>query len=1134
MLERATSPQAAVRELLGEPPLWWNCCSEAVRVDPAWLSSRRCEELSAWLDATAPDQDTASVAPADHALFLARALAAPEGGSEDHDAVLLRLTEVWEQSGLLCADAVSGPAQPSGKGLADLSPCLARGLSVVFERSQHLRASAGSSATRLGAESVLVIAALLMASLEPRRRPAVRVPVVFGRSAGPDGRTALTEGATGVLELREFPPGPAGLYPDPRAMAGVRSPNGQFAAALGHAWRLAGPRREGRCVLWRIVLSDEPAAPAQIEGPSLGAAFALGLRELLRHPPSGRPGIAWLRGVFYGLRPRTAVTGALDGGERLLKVSDMDAKLLAARRRGLRLVVPEANRLDAAKAPEPGDVRFAATLRQADRHARRFRTGRLAVALSLVAASGAGAAVVTHQDAVEMARLTTAHRLVDVSQSLLASDTGLAALFAAQAYREHPDQLTRTALFQAVTASPHLADSMQASGTVSALSSSADGRVALAGTQQGDVEQWTLTGTKVGPARRLGRLPGTVTAVAADADGSTVAAIDRGTVQVWATAQPVATPRISSGQRPTTVAVSPSGRFVAVTTTTDQFDTPRTLWVLDRATGGTGHFDLDLHADPSATAFSDDTHVVAFESGYGGWERISLPELARVAGSTVGFGVHNQASALAPDGGHFTYTNGATAIPVWASDGAPDIDHPSLHAQTQAGHPATALALSHGGSWAAEAVGSSIYVSRTTAPDQSAPAPVVLTGAGTVTRGALAFLGGDGNRLISASGDMLSLWDLAQYSRIATPARATIPLSCNGCRGPGVFLSPDGRSAAVIDGNGVSLDVEKLQPPGTGWKTSATADGILGDQGFAAALWQNDGSGLIVVSPQDGSAQILSAAGGFGITGAWQPVPSPLQLPDAAAVLQFLPDGRQVAQIDNSGTIRFRDTMTGKVLRQLDGPRDMAPTAEGSGNRSPGWAALDTKADHAAVIDSGSLEHRTEKVVVTDTATGRSRLLSGSGAVGVAFAADHLLIQRANGTLEVWTSAGDRLLNTLQGTPDTSVGPVVGGTLLAEKPLDDTVRLIDLQSGQTFGTLNLPHGSKDRSTGMAFSADGTELVTATESGGDATGDVGTLITWKLDPSAWLRAACEAAGRNLTPDVWTQYLGTQAPSDLRCA
>ncbi|WP_053729511.1 hypothetical protein [Streptomyces sp. WM6378] len=1131
VLDGATSPQAAVQDLLGARQLWWQCCSEAVRTDPSWLSDRRGEDLHAGLNATVPGRATGSVTTADHAWLLARALTATEDRDGEHAGALDRLAQAWERSGLVSAQAAPGPAQLSGKGLESLPPHVADGLRAVVGRIQARRHTTVEQPEATGPAGVLVIAALLMAGAEPRG-PRVSVPVVFGRSAGPTGQAAVAEGATGVLELRAFPAGPAGLYPDPRAMAGVRSPNGHFAASLGHAWNAAGARREGRCVLWRLVLSDDPMPPARIEGPSLGAAFALALRDLLRRPPSRRPSMAGLRGVFYGLRPRTAVTGALDGGERLLQVSNMNAKLLAAHRKRLRLVAPEANRLDVTRAPEPGDVKFAATLRQADRYARRFRTGRLAVALALVATAATTGAIVTQQDQAAAQRLAAAHRLAQVSQSLLSSDAGLAGLFAVQAYRHTSDSLTRAALLQAVVASPHLAGGVQASGPVSALGSSADGRAALAGTQQGEVEQWTLTGTRPGPAKLLGRLPGSVTSVAADTDGGTVAAIDHSTVRLWVASQQTAAPQLPAGQSPTAVAVSPSGRFTAVAAASGTFADPPTLWVLDRTTGSTRHVDLSLASAASHIAFSDDSTPVAFESGYGSWERISLPALARTAGSTVGFGVHNQASALAPDGSHFSYTNGAATLPVWSSQGVPDIDKPPLLAQTQAGHPATALAVSSGGTWAGEAVGSSIYVSRTDASGQNLSAPITLAGAGVVSRGALAFLGGDGVRLLSASGTVLSLWDLGQYARIATGAGTTIPRSCNGCRGPRVSLSPDGRSAAVIDGNGATLDLQGLDPSGAVRKSFSVNGPLMTGQGFAAALWQDDDR-VVVVSAQDGSAEILSASQGFRITGSWPPVPYPLQLSDPASLLRLLPDGRQAAELDTSGAILFRDVATGKVLRRLDGPRDMAPTGGGTRALSQGWAALDATAGHAAVIDMSSLDLKTDKVVVTDTATGRSRPLPGTDALGVAYAGDHLLVQRGSGDLEVWTAAGDRHLNTLEGEPRTSVGPAVGEEVIAEKSDDDTIRLIDLTSGHTFGTLQLPPGGKAESTGLAFSADGTELVTATESRGDVTGNVGTLITWQLNPDAWARAACASAGRDLTPDVWSQYMGSSAPSNLRC-
>ncbi|MFF0010859.1 WD40 repeat domain-containing protein [Streptomyces sp. NPDC005374] len=1143
VLKDATSPQGVVNELLGERQLWWKCCSEAVRADPSWLLSAQAKDLAEWIDSTAPDRPPAdSMTPARHAYLLAQALSAPEGRTAEHDDALTRIRSAWGRSGLLSANAAPGPAQPSGRGVRDLPPDVAERLNAVIERLSHLPVADDEGGRSAGPDGVLMIGALLMAGAEPRRRPLVRVPVVFGGAAQHNGQGAEEAGATGVLELREFPAGPPGLYPDPRSMTGLRSTNGQFATALGRAWAVAGPRRGLRCVLWRVVLTDPPGPLLQIEGPSLGAAFALGLRELLRHPPSRRPSVAWLRGVFYGLRPRTAVTGALGHGERLVEVSGMESKLLAARRKGLRLVAPTANRPHAAHAPEPGDVKFAETLRQADRYARRFRTARLAIVLSLVAAATTSGVVVQYREAEARNRLATAHQLADVSEDLLQSDVGLAELFAERAYRHHPDPLTRRALFRAVTASPHLAGSVRASGTVSAVASARDGRGAVAGTQDGYVEQWTLSGTVFGDHKRLGRLPSPVKAVAADSTGETVLATDGTTVRVWAEGVRAAAPRIPAGQQPTAVAVSPSGRFVTVTTTTSGFGIPPTLWVLDRDLGETRRLDLkDMDTNADAVAFVDDMNVAVLEADYGTWNRISLKRLSRTAGSTLGFGVHNVGFALAPDGSHFTYSNKGSPLPIWPSKGAPDIDKPALQAKTEPGNPA-ALAVSRGGSRVAAAIGTTIRVTRTNAPNKTASEPIALPGAGTVTEDALTFVGDSDSKLISASQDTLSLWDLNQHSRIAKTATATIPNSCEACNAPRVSVSPDGRDVAVLDGNESSLAVQRLGLPGEDPRQRRLPQ-VLKLPGLSELLWQPDSSRLFVVAP-DGSAEILARGRDeWRIAGSWPAVPNPLQLSDPPALLRFLPDGRKVAEVDTSGTVRFRDADSGKVLHQVPGPRAMAPKADsGFTARSRSFVALDPQAAHAAVFDYGDpLKDPRPQIHVIEIATGRIRTIPASGTTGVAYAGERLLVQRSGGALELWTASGSQRLDTIEGTADTAFGPVVGGDLVAETTSEDnTVRLLDLSSEAALGALTLPEDNKPQSTGMAFTADGTNLVTATEAPNAATEaeaaadrGLGQLTEWRLDPSDWIRTVCSSTGRELEPDEWEQHMGSEGPSALRC-
>ncbi|MEV1023195.1 hypothetical protein [Streptomyces sp. NPDC050264] len=1130
------SPQGAVHELLGERQLWWKCCSEAVRTDPSWLRSGRAGDVAAWIAATVPDRASDSMTPALPAYLLALALSAPEGGAAEHDEALARVRNAWAGSGLLSAVAAPGPAQPSGRGLDGLPADVVERLNAVLERVPQLP---GSEDERSPAPNgTLTVDALLMAGCEPRRRPLVQVPVVFGETDRPDDEEP---GATGVLELREFPAGPPGLYPDPRFMTGLRSSDGQFATALGRAWATAGPGRGSRCVLWRLLFTDRPTPPARIEGPSLGAAFALGLRELLRYPRTRRPSVAWLRGVFYGLRPRTAVTGALGNGERLTGVSGMESKLLAARRKGLRLVAPAENRTGAAHAPEPADVKFAETLRQADRYARRFRTARLLTALALVAAALTSGVVAEHRASEARTRLTTAHRLADVSENLLHSDVGLAGLFAERAYRQHADPLTRRALFRAVTASPHLAASVRATGTISSVAASGDGERAFAGSRGGDVDLWSLDGGRfAGHHLRLGRLSGPVETVTSDSDGEIVAATDRRTAKVWAYGKTSAAPRLPTGQRPTALAVSPSGRFVAVTTTTSEFEVPCTLSVLDRDSGRTRHLELDdMTSDPSALAFDGDAELVVIEYAYGTWNRISMKRLARTAGSGVGFGVHNSAAALAPDGSHFTYSNKGSPLPIWPSEGKPDIDKPKLTAETEPGSPA-ALAVSRGGTHVATAIGSTLRVSRTHAPGGKAAGPLALPGAGPVAQGALAFVGSGGNRLVSASRDVLTLWDLEQHTRIARAAEVAIPGSCLGCSAPRVSVSPDGRDAAVLDSEGTRLSTLRLGLPGAQQRQMPT---VVRLPGFAELLWRPDSERLIVVAP-DGSAQILARGRVWRPVASWPAVPNPLRLSDPPALLRYLPGNRTVAEVHSSGTVRFRDAKSGKVLREVPGPRSMAPTASSRAVLSRSYVALDARGSHAAMLDWPSLDDSDPLIRVIDTESGRIRTIRAAGARGITYADDRLFVQRANGALELWAASGDRRLGTVEGAPDPAVGPVTGGELVAGTTSDDhTVRLLDLDSESALGTLPLPEGNKASSTGLALAADGTKLITATEADysetddpepdGPATDDMGQLIEWRLDPRVWIRTVCSSAGRELRPQDWEQHMGTKAPPTLRC-
>ena len=42
-----------------------------------------------------------------------------------------------------------------------------------------------------------------------------------------------------------------------------------------------------------------------------------------------------------------------------------------------------------------------------------------------------------------------------------------------------------------------------------------------------------------------------------------------------------------------------------------------------------------------------------------------------------------------------------------------------------------------------------------------------------------------------------------------------------------------------------------------------------------------------------------------------------------------------------------------------------------------------------------------------------------------------------------------------------------------------------------------------------------------------------IVVWDLDPEVWVTAACQLAGRNLTPAEWSQYIGDLAPYRQTC-
>jgi hypothetical protein len=159
------------------------------------------------------------------------------------------------------------------------------------------------------------------------------------------------------------------------------------------------------------------------------------------------------------------------------------------------------------------------------------------------------------------------------------------------------------------------------------------------------------------------------------------------------------------------------------------------------------------------------------------------------------------------------------------------------------GRLALALAISRNGRWVASEDTSGIHVSRIARPAGPAREPRSYPGVEPLFSTSLAFVGRSDSRLISASGNLLTLWNLRQYSRIGRAARILMPERCGRvCPGPRLAIGPDGREAALTDSSGRLLVRAGLGPSFGKITTLATG----GPGQFGLPLWSRTGNRLYV------------------------------------------------------------------------------------------------------------------------------------------------------------------------------------------------------------------------------------------------------------------------------------------------
>ena len=374
-----------------------------------------------------------------------------------------------------------------------------------------------------------------------------------------------------------------------------------------------------------------------------------------------------------------------------------------------------------------------------------------------------------------------------IAQTLTGSHLDLAELFAAEAYHMYQDPQTRAALFSAVAADPYLVRYLPATGSVSAVATSADGQTAVAGTSGGDVLRWSLTDFK---RSVVARLPAAISSVAASANGNTIAAVDGSAALVWEHGAAVRRVRVPAGWKTVAAGVSPSGQYVVFSlgnpAGASVINPDGTPWLLliNEQTGSSAMAQADVDNPAVSLSFDGETQLVILAPD-GPWERLAVPNLTKVLASSGDFGLHDQAQAMSATGTYISFTNGGPPLDVYNTVTAPTpftaplgagssvTRHQRWPSAPTAGWPPTQTPERF----------TCPMSPATTMPHRAGCFPC--PGNTTINTNTLRFVGQGDGKLLSASGSLVTLWDLSQYSRITSEAPADIPMGCNACAGPG-------------------------------------------------------------------------------------------------------------------------------------------------------------------------------------------------------------------------------------------------------------------------------------------------------------------------------------------------------------
>jgi WD40 repeat protein/DNA-binding SARP family transcriptional activator len=372
----------------------------------------------------------------------------------------------------------------------------------------------------------------------------------------------------------------------------------------------------------------------------------------------------------------------------------------------------------------------------------------------------------------------------------------------------------------------------------------------------------------------------------------------------------------------------------------------------------------------------------------------------------------------------------------------------------------------------------------------------------------------DGRTLFTASPDgVIFEWDLGTQRRFGRPFTTTSAPPRVGVDAqfspPPLAVSPDGSDFAVRAGaSSVALYSTQSLRRLDRFTVRAGGDVI----GLA---WSSTGE--LAVTGNGGRVQLWDVTGRPRLVRALRGLRSVNGLREAVTTTAFSPDGRMIGAADMNHTPRAVPYLLGTVaVWSASGKRLWKTTARGRISTvvfSPDGRTI------AACRDDGS-------VLLYDARTGRlERTLHPEGVSNLlfttaAYTPDGKMLATGTGAgiVQLWNPATGAQIGhptLVAAAPVASIAfDPAGGMFATAGGSDGLVKLWTTKTEQQFGA-TFP-GDPGQWGNAQYTPDGSRLIVVYQDG--------TGVVWPVSLAAWETHACQVAGRNLTREEWSRFIG----------